>query len=516
MADLERENRREFLSAGATAAAALLASSPGGAGTQEELPPKAVGPDVPTVDSNRFDGKPDGKYRDSLLPQFKRLNRYYPTDGVPEDGDIYLGRFVPGLRASGLPPVPVIQTDVPKLPFRVVDGVKEFHLAAEVVRREFYPDIYLEVMGYNGHYPGPYIEVDQGDGVRIVVENRLADPTIVHWHGIQVPAHLNGVPGVNSAPIAPGESRTYQFKLHQAGSFFYHSFNPLQYGQGAAGHFVVHPKVDWDPTVDRDFLLMFQNFNVQPATTVPNIYNLRSAESNTPLFWNWMAINGRSAPYLTPLVCKLGERVRVRLLNVSPMQGHAIHLHGHTFWITGHEGARRPKSSWVCRNNEVIGPAQVAEIEFIAYDAGDWVFHCHMIWHMMNHITPTMGPLVRTGVDVSRYKANLEDRPPVKMPHEDPGFLQPSYFRGMGAANLNPAQVRKLQAKREVRGMREDWYTGVDGLFQILRVLPEDLFDKVMNGDEPVAPASVFDEIVTRREREEKRYAELRKLGYPY
>ena len=229
-----------------------------------------------------------------------------------------------------------------------------------------------------------------------------------------------------------------------------------------------------------------------------------------------MAINGRSAPYLTPQVCRLGERVRFRILNISPMQGHAIHLHGHTFWVTGQDGARRPKTSWIARNNEVVGPAQVSDIEIIAYDAGDWVFHCHMIWHMMNHVTPVVGPMSRTGVDVSRYKADLEDTPPVQMQHDDPGFLQPGYPRSIATGSMTPEQLFKIQSKREVRGMREDWYTGAEGLFQILRVLPDDLFDLVMTSEEPVPPAYVFEQIVTRREREEKRRAELRKLGYPY
>lgn len=139
----------------------------------------------------------------------------------------------------------------------------------------------------------------------------------------------DGVPGLTQDPIAPGKTYVYEFDLHQAGTFFYHSHMPMQEAFGMVGLFVVHPHAAFDPPVDRDFGLIFQNFAVPPNQTVPD---------SMAMEWNWHTINGRSGPYTTPLVCRHGERVRVRLLDFSPMQHHPIHLHGHTFWITGMEG----------------------------------------------------------------------------------------------------------------------------------------------------------------------------------
>jgi hypothetical protein len=192
--------------------------------------------------------------------------------------------------------------------------------------------------------------------------------------------------------------------------------------------------------------------------------------------------------------------VRIRIMNFSPNQGHSMHLHGHAYWLTGHEGGREPKSQWYSRTTEIILPGQGADLEIVANNPGDWGLHCHMALHMTNHLVPPMGPRIREGVDASHYKANLEDRPPVEFPPRDPGAAQPLYPTDRYRVNWTPEQMARLNAKREVRGMRVDWTQGPSGLFTILRVLPDDLFDQVMNGDRPVPPGSIFDEIRRRVE----------------
>ncbi len=86
--------------------------------------------------------------------------------------------------------------DLPKLPYEIKAGVKVFHLVAEVVKREFLPGSVFDVWGYNGLMPGPTIEVQEGDRVRIIFENRLSVQTSVHWNGLEVPVEMDGVPGV--------------------------------------------------------------------------------------------------------------------------------------------------------------------------------------------------------------------------------------------------------------------------------------------------------------------------------
>lgn len=424
--------------------------------------------------------------RERLPEEFREFSRYRPTFGAPPDSDEYLGKLIPGLRAPGLAPVPVEGPDLTKLPYKLVDGVKEFHIHCEHVRRELLPGNWMDFFGYNGSMPGPIIEATQGDRVRFVVHNHLPEPTTIHWHGLELPIEEDGVPGVTQDPIMPGKTYTYEFDLHQAGTFFYHSHMAMQEAFGMVGYFIIHPAVAWNPPVDRDFLLLFQNFHIPPNQTIPD---------SMAMDWNWHTINGRSGPYTTPMVCRHGERVRIRILDFSPQQHHPIHLHGHTFWVTGHEGARIPQSAWLPRNNQLIAVAQAAELEFIAFNPGDWLMHCHMVHHMMNHMVRQVGPRIRENVDVSRYRGNLDQRPAVKFPHTDMGYRTPGYPQMMQSQGFSPEEMAKIEGRRETRGMRKKWHMGVKGLMTLIRVLPDDLYNLVMNSGEEVKPGQVFEQI---------------------
>ena len=98
------------------------------------------------------------------------------------------------------------------------DGVKEFHLVAEPVVREFAPGMKANLWGYNGSSPGPTIEAVEGDRVRIFVTNRLPEHTTVHWHGIQLPSGMDGVGGLTQPQIAPGKTFVYEFTLQRPGT----------------------------------------------------------------------------------------------------------------------------------------------------------------------------------------------------------------------------------------------------------------------------------------------------------
>ena len=117
---------------------------------------------------------------------------------------------------------PVMTPNGWTLPYKLVDGVKVFHLIAEPVQHEFAPGLVGDCWGYNGTTPGPTIEAVEGDRVRIYVTNRLPEPTSVHWHGILLPSGMDGVSGLTQKPIAPGETFTYEFTLRQHGTHMYH------------------------------------------------------------------------------------------------------------------------------------------------------------------------------------------------------------------------------------------------------------------------------------------------------
>jgi FtsP/CotA-like multicopper oxidase with cupredoxin domain len=394
--------------------------------------------------------------------------RYHAGAGGPVGSPTDRGKLVPGQRQPGLPPVLVETPDLPaNLPHRLVGGVKEFHLTAQPVKRELLPGLYSNHWGFNGTMPGPTIQVTEGDRVRIVLHNELPEPTSLHLHGLELDNRVDGVPFVVMDPVTPKGTRAYEFHLHQEGTFFYHAHFPMQEAIGMVGLVIAHPRKAYEPAVDQDFALISQEFVIRPASNTPD---------TTGMDFNFLTFNGRCGPYITPLVCKLGNRVRVRIINFSTADHHPIHLHGHTFWVTGTEGGRIPESAWIPGNNVLVGVAQVREFEFVANNPGDWVMHCHMFHHMMNHMVSGVGP---------------GSRGMAKAGGEDPRYRVPAFPQGTGMmAMLTPEQVKKVTSNPRTRGMRADWYMGVHGLFTVVRVLPEELYDKVISGKGHVPPGA--------------------------
>ncbi len=320
------KDRRQFLKVGSLAAAAGFA---GNAFAQDnnKLPSLPRDPDAPSPIGHAT-ADPSVPTESDVPVEMDGFSRFKPTRGNDPESPFYLGKKMPGFRPASAGPVPFEAPDLEKLPWKMVNGAKEFHLVPMAVEREFLPGYKMNVYGYNGSMPGPTIEVTQGDRVRIVVTNELPEDTFTHWHGFELPIQYDGAATLTQNPIKPGKSMVYEFDVHEEGTFFYHSHVAMQEAFGSVGWFIVHPKKVYDPPVDRDFGLIFQNFFIEPTQTVADSWRMD---------WNWHTINGRSGPLTTPLVCKHGERVRVRLMNFAPMQHHPIHLHGHTYWETGHE-----------------------------------------------------------------------------------------------------------------------------------------------------------------------------------
>ncbi|MCI0464161.1 MAG: multicopper oxidase domain-containing protein [Gemmataceae bacterium] len=453
------------------------------------------------------------------------------------------GKLMPGFRKAGLAPVPVEMPDgPPKLPWKMVNGAKEFHLTAEHLKREFLPDVWIDVWGYNGSMPGPMIEAVEGDKVRIIVHNKLPEPTSMHWHGLEVPNVMDGVEFLTQDPIPPGGTYTYEFTLKQNGTFFYHTHVAMQQGMGMVGPFIIHPKVAHYPPVDRDIVLIIQEWAILPGSTVHNTMSME---------FNLFTLNGRAAPYVTPMVIKQGERVRIRFINFSAIDHHPMHLHGLTFWITGTEAGRIPDTAWIPSNNVLVAVAQSRDVEFIADNPGDWVFHCHMFHHMMNFMSSMVGPMgghsmkgmptggsmatgmgmitrgpalspefgpslgrgtgEQTGTDRAvgnGMKMNGEKKDsgkgheghgtPKKDEKKDPGKgheghgagkMVPGFPQDMsGMMMYSKKEIEKLNSKWQTRGMRKEWFRGVEGLMTVVRVLPPDLYERVVSGKGNVQP----------------------------
>lgn len=274
------------------------------------------------------------------------------------------------------PYTPVITPNGRTLPWRMRDGVKEFHLIAEEVEHEFAPGTRIKAWGYNGSTPGPTIEAVEGDQVRIYVTNRLPEPTTVHWHGLILPFGMDGVAGLTQPAIKPGETWVYEFELNQHGTHMYHPHadEMLQMAMGMMGMFIIHPRNPAAEGVDRDFALLLHNWAIHPGTYRP--------DPAVMVDFDLWTINSKVFPAIAPLVAKAGERVRVRIGNLS-MWNHPMHMHGVQFDVTGSDGGRWPQSQWRKEVTEIVGVGQTRDFEFVAVE-GDWPLHCHMSHHTMN------------------------------------------------------------------------------------------------------------------------------------
>jgi manganese oxidase len=324
----------------------------------------------------------------------------------------------------------VTTPDVADLPFAMENGTKVFHLIAEPVKQAILPNRALDLWGFNGSAPGPTIQVNQGDHVRVLFENHLPEPTSVHWHGFEDQNRYDGQPGISQQPVQPGGRFVYEFHIHQSGTYFYHSHMAMQQMIGMLGGFIMHPSAPYQPSVDHDFLIHLQEYAVLPSSSIPNSMSME---------YNWLVLNGKAGPAITPMIVPLGSRVRIRFVNLG-MDHHPMHLHGHTFYITGTEGGRIPETAWWPGNTVLVGVAQARDIEFVANNPGDWMVHCHLPHHNMNQMSSTVGRMTRrghsgtaSGVDMQTSMGMLEGTPPVPM-GEDYG---PSLGRGMGVASAS-------------------------------------------------------------------------------
>jgi len=285
------------------------------------------------------------------------------------------------------------------LPWKIVGGVKVFHLVVQPVRHEFAPGLQAHCWGYNGAVHGPTIEAVEGDAVRIYVTNELDAPTTVHWHGLHIPNGMDGVGGLTQRSIEPGETFRYEFTLQQHGTFMYHSHHDemVQMAMGLMGMFVVHPREPQGPQPDRDFVYLLSEWSLPVGAERPDPNEMKD--------FNVLTLNGKVFPATAPMVCKTGERVRIRFGNLSAMDHHPMHLHGHSFEVIETDGGQIPPTARWPETTVLVAVGQTRTIELIAKAPGDWAIHCHMTHHVMTQMGHDIPNL--TGVDPSMFDEQL-------------------------------------------------------------------------------------------------------------
>jgi FtsP/CotA-like multicopper oxidase with cupredoxin domain len=349
---------------------------------------------------------------------------------------------------------PIVTLNGWTLPWRMNGDWKEFHLVAEPVTRELAPGMKASLWGYNGQSPGPTIEAVEGDKVRIFVTNKLSEHTTVHWHGMPLPNGMDGVGGLTQPHIEPGKTFVYEFALKRSGTFMYHPHadEMVQMAMGMMGLFIVHPRDPQLHRVDRDFAFIMASYDIDPGSSLPKIMTMTDFD-----LWAW---NSRVFPGIDPLVVRRGDRVRVRVGNLT-MTNHPIHLHGYSFEVTCTDGGWVPASARLPEVTTDVPVGAMRSFEFVADEPGDWAIHCHKSHHTMN----AMGHEVRTMIGARERDL----RAPIKK-------LVPDYA-AMGANGM--AEMGRMQMQLPdntlpmMTGFGQFGPLEMGGMFSVLKVREE-------------------------------------------
>ncbi len=397
---------------------------------------------------------------------------------------------------ADLPYTPVVTPNGKTLPFRLNGGVKEYHLVAEPVDREFADGMTVRCWGYNGRTPGPTIEVVQGDRVRLFVTNHLPEHTSVHWHGLFIPCGMDGVTGLTQPGIQPGETWVYEFSIpNQHGTFMYHPHadEMTQMAFGMMGFFIVHPKLPREQAIDRDFAVMLHNWAVHPGTYRP--------DPAVMVDFNMWTFNSRVFPGTEHLVARTGDRVRVRFGNLS-MWNHPIHVHGHAWHVVATDGGQIPKAGQWPETTVLVPVGTTRDVEFIADNPGDWALHCHMSHHTMNAMAHDVVNTV--GVDQTGVESKIRSLLPgyMAMGREGMADMQDMARQMPGPANTLPMMMGEGQFGNIEMG----------GMFTVLKVrdaitsyrdpgwyaFPSGSVARRVAADAPAGPTSRPDEATSR------------------
>lgn len=272
--------------------------------------------------------------------------------------------------------------------------LREFTLTAQEFDWQLMSDVTVRAWGYNGQMPGPELRVREGDTVRVTLVNQLPVPTTIHWHGVNVPNAMDGVAGLNQAPVDPGNEFVYEFVARPAGSRWYHSHTDpaLQVPLGLYGPLVVEPRTP-GPAYAREYVLVLAEWDQEltPAVAAgaasrgPGDRRLRGGELGSDFF----LINGRMHGAVPPIRIATGERVLLRLLHAGAIP-HPFHTHGHSFRIVATDGNPVPDVAQMTKDTVLIGPAERYDLEVTGDNPGVWMVHCHIEHHMANGMMTTI------------------------------------------------------------------------------------------------------------------------------
>jgi len=274
----------------------------------------------------------------------------------------------------------------------------EFTLVAQERKHTLIAGKEVIAWTFNGSVPGPEIRVQEGEDVKINLQNELKDPVTIHWHGIPVPNNMDGIPGITMNAVQPGERFTYEFNASVPGTYWYHSHQDgvNQVDKGLYGSFIIEgvndEKFDKDYTLvldewmsDKGSMPMDESTDSGSMEGMDHNGMVMNEEENSDdanighdmsSMYDTFTINGKSGKDVSSLPVKEGDKVRIRLVNAGFMS-HKIHLHGHNFKVIGTDGQEINDPALIKDKLISIAPGERYDIEFTANNPGNWYLECH-------------------------------------------------------------------------------------------------------------------------------------------
>ncbi|OWV40320.1 copper oxidase [Mameliella alba] len=211
----------------------------------------------------------------------------------------------------------------------------------------------IPMLGFNGSLPGPTMRFRQGQAVGITLKNHLDDGALVHWHGLRIPNRMDGVNVLTQDVIAPGRSFDYQFRLPDAGTFWYHShyLSYEQVSRGLFGAFIVEENNP--PAVDHDIVVQFFDVLLDEdgkfdAAFRPNQFSTEGRIGN--VVTSYASVNS----------VKSGDRLRLRLINPSIDRIYRLRLSGLAGRIVAFDGM--PLSEPMDFETILLAPGQRCDV----------------------------------------------------------------------------------------------------------------------------------------------------------
>ncbi len=282
------------------------------------------------------------------------------------------GALTPATVRSAPPPAPV--------PLAASAAVREFTLVAREADLELAPGTTVRAWTYNGTVPGPELRVTEGDQVRITLRNELPVPTSAHWHGIDVPIAMDGVPGLTQQAVPPGGTFVYEFVATNPGTRWYHSHQDaeVQVPLGLFGPVIVEPSTPEAVRYDREytFALSEWDLDLTPAVARGDA-SLPLPRSDVPLSkqldYDLFLVNGKATASLPPVAVAPGERVRLRLINAGNLI-HTIYGRGRPLKVVATDGNPVPPGLVLPDDAATLGPSERVDLELNGTDSGGWTF----------------------------------------------------------------------------------------------------------------------------------------------